>query len=131
MEGRLTQRLLGYKLPRDVNCIASPKAFPPRPQRPPFYSSNRKYIGGLVYKSSGLRLLWFRGKLVGFLHGTLRMRPAAQVRAPAWDLAVTLEGLSLAPFEPLDSALDKCIALKMAFLLVITSLKRVRDLQAC
>lgn len=38
-----------------------------------------------------------------FLHGTLRMRPAAQVRILAWDLAVVLEGLSLTPFEPLDS----------------------------
>lgn len=38
-----------------------------------------------------------------FLHGTLRMRPAAQVRILAWDLDMLLEGLSMSPFEPLDS----------------------------
>lgn len=49
----------------------------------------------------------------------------AQVRVLAWDLAITL-----APFEPLDLATNMCIALKVAFLLAITSLKRVGDLRA-
>lgn len=50
--------------------------------------------------------------VIRFLHGTLRTRPVVQ-----------LEGLSLAPFEPLDSASVKRITLKMVFLLPITSLK--------
>lgn len=41
---------------------------------------------------------------------------------------MVLEGLSLAPFETLDSISEKL--LKMAFLLTITSLKKVGDLQA-
>lgn len=57
-------------------------------------------------------------------------RSAVHVRVPAWDLAVALEGLPQAPFEPLDSISEKFLALKMAFLLAITSLKRVGDLQA-
>lgn len=47
-----------------------------------------------------------------FLCGTLRMRPTAQVRIPTWDRTVVLERLSLAPFKPLDSGSDKCLAFK-------------------
>lgn len=65
-----------------------------------------------------------------FLRGTLKLRPAVHVRVPAWDLAVVLEGLSLAPLEPLDSVSEKFLTLKLAFLLVIKSLQRVGDLQA-
>ncbi len=37
-----------------------------------------------------------------FLHGTLRLRPADRTRVPTWDLAIVLQGLSLAPFKPLE-----------------------------
>ncbi len=37
-----------------------------------------------------------------FLCGTLRLMPAARTRVPTWDLAIVLQGLSLAPFEPLE-----------------------------
>lgn len=30
------------------------------------------------------------------------LRPVDHVRVLAWDLAMVLEGLSLAPFEPMD-----------------------------
>ncbi len=36
-----------------------------------------------------------------FLCGTLRLRPAACTRVPTWDLAIVLQGFSLAPFKPL------------------------------
>lgn len=68
--------------------------------------------------------------VIRFLRGAWRMRPAIRSRVPAWDLAIVLEGLSLAPFEPLESASPKDLTLKMVFLLAITSLKRVGDLQA-
>ncbi|XDV48415.1 hypothetical protein PO909_017827 [Leuciscus waleckii] len=68
--------------------------------------------------------------IVCFLRGARRMRPVIQPRVPTWDLAVVLEGLSLAPFKPLDEVSEKCVSLKVAFLLAITSLKRVGDLQA-
>ncbi len=61
-----------------------------------------------------------------FLHGTLRLRPAAHTRVPTWDLTIVLQGLSLAPFEPLEEFLT----LKALFLLAISSLKRIGDLQA-
>ena len=68
--------------------------------------------------------------IIRFLRGARRMRPAIQPRVPTWDLAVVLEGLSLAPFEPLDKVSEKFLSFKVAFLLAITSLKRVGDLQA-
>lgn len=43
---------------------------------------------------------------------------------------IVLEGLSEAPFEPLDSASEKFLTLKVALLLVLTLLKPVADLQA-
>jgi hypothetical protein len=58
------------------------------------------------------------------------VRPATQARVPAWDLAVVFEGLSLAPFESLESASEKFLTLRVAFLLAINALKIVWDLQA-
>ncbi len=49
---------------------------------------------------------------------------------PSWDLSVVLEGLVKAPFEPLESASERILTLKVTLLLALTSLKRVGDLQA-
>ncbi len=49
---------------------------------------------------------------------------------PSWDLSVVLEGLVAAPFEPLESAPERILTLKVTLLLPLTSLKRVGDLQA-
>ncbi len=49
---------------------------------------------------------------------------------PTWDLGIVLQGLSLAPFEPLEEVPDKFLTLKALFLLAISSLKRTGDLQA-
>ena len=68
--------------------------------------------------------------VVRFLRGTRRMRPATRPRVPTWDLAVVLKALAEAPFEPMESAEAKYLTLKMVFLLAITSLRRVGDLQA-
>ncbi len=65
-----------------------------------------------------------------FLRGTMRLRLAARTRVPTWDLAIVLQGLSLAPFEPLEEVPDKFLTLKALFLLAISSLKRIGDLQA-
>ncbi len=65
-----------------------------------------------------------------FLHSYLRPRPAARTRVPTSDLAIVLQGLSLAPFEPLEEVLATFLTLKALFLLAISSLKRIGDLQA-
>ncbi len=65
-----------------------------------------------------------------FMRGVRRLRPVRPTAVPSWDLSVVLEGLVTAPFEPLESASERILTLKVALLLALTSLKRVRDLQA-
>ncbi len=47
-----------------------------------------------------------------------------------WELSVVLECLMAAPFEPLESAPERILTLKVTLLLALTSLKRVGDMQA-
>ncbi len=65
-----------------------------------------------------------------FLHGTRRLRPVQRIKVPSWDLAVVLEALCKAPFEPIEDTSDKLLTLKTIFLLASSSLKRIGDLQA-
>lgn len=51
-------------------------------------------------------------------------------RVPASDLAIVLEGLSVAPFEPIETVKEKFLTLKTAFFLPITSLESAGGLQA-
>ncbi len=65
-----------------------------------------------------------------FMRGVRRLRPVRPTAVPSWDLSIALEGLVMAPFEPLESALERILTLKVTLLLALTSLKRVGDLQA-
>ncbi len=65
-----------------------------------------------------------------FMRGVRRLRPFRPTAVPSWDLSVVLKGLVTAPFEPLESASEQILTLKIALLLALTSLKRVGDLQA-
>ncbi len=65
-----------------------------------------------------------------FMHGVRRLRPVRPIAVPSWDLSVVLEDLVAARFEPLDSAPERILTLKVTLLLALTSLKRVGDLQA-
>ncbi len=65
-----------------------------------------------------------------FIRGAKRLRPPIRATVPSWDLAIVLEGLVMTPFEPLESAPIRFLTLKMFFLMAITSLKRIGDLQA-
>ncbi len=65
-----------------------------------------------------------------FICGIRRLRPVRPIGVPSWDLSVVLEGLVAAPFEPLESAPEWILTLKVTLLLALTSLKRVGDLQA-
>ncbi len=65
-----------------------------------------------------------------FMRGVRCLRPVRPTAVPSWDLSVVLEGLVTAPFEPLESASERILTLKVALLLTLTSLKRVGDLQA-
>ncbi|KAK0134652.1 Neuronal acetylcholine receptor subunit alpha-10 [Merluccius polli] len=65
-----------------------------------------------------------------FLKGALRLRPPQAQRAPVWDLPLVLDALCLPPFEPLAQAELKWETAKTAFLLAITSGRRVGELHA-
>ncbi len=64
------------------------------------------------------------------MRGVRRLKPVRPTAVPSWDLSVVLEGLVTAPFEPLESASERIMTLKVTLLLALTSLKRVGDLQA-
>ncbi len=65
-----------------------------------------------------------------FLRGALRLRPPVRSRIPPWYLAVVLEALCRPPFEPIEEITNRHLTLKTVFLLAVSSLKRVGDLQA-
>ncbi len=64
-----------------------------------------------------------------FMHGVRRLRPVRPIGVPSWDLSVVLEGIIAAPFEPLESAPEQILTLKVTLLLALT-MKKVGDLQA-
>ena len=68
--------------------------------------------------------------VVRFMQGVRRLRPPPRRFFPKWDLVTVLEGLSRAPFEPLETADIKHLSLKTALLLSLASGKRVSDLTA-
>ncbi len=72
-----------------------------------------------------------RHRLVSaFMRGVRCLRSVCPIGDPSWDLSVIFEGLMVAPFEPLESAPEWILTLKVTLLLALTSLKRVGDLHA-
>lgn len=66
-----------------------------------------------------------------FLRGARRLTARAPGSAvPPWDLDLVLGALAHPPFEPLHEAGLKWLSLKTAFLLAITSARRIGELQA-
>ena len=57
-------------------------------------------------------------------------RPKVRNIWPAWDLPIVLEKLNCSPFEPLQSASIRNLAMKTLFLVAIASGKRCSELQA-
>ncbi len=91
----------------------------------------RVYVAAIAARRELDEIPLGRHRLVSaFMHGVRRLRPARPTAVPSWDLSVVLEGLVTAPFEPLESASEWILTLKVVLLLALTSLKRVGDLQA-
>jgi hypothetical protein len=57
-------------------------------------------------------------------------RPIARKVWPSWDLPIVLQKLNEAPFEPIQSASLRDVALKTSFLLAIASGRRCSELHA-
>lgn len=69
--------------------------------------------------------------LIGqFLKGARRLRPSRSLMVPSWDLQLVLRALAESPFEPLSSLKLELLSLKTAFLLAMSSAKRVSELHA-
>ncbi len=91
----------------------------------------RVYVAAIAARRELDEIPLGRHRMVSaFMRGARRLRPVRPTAVPSWDLSVILEGLVTAPFEPLESASDRILTLKVVLLLALTSLKRVGDLQA-
>nr|XP_054590865.1 uncharacterized protein LOC129154747 [Nothobranchius furzeri] len=65
-----------------------------------------------------------------FLRGVRRLRPPLCRPAPARDLPLVLQALCGPPFEPMTTAPLEVVSVKTAFLLAVTTAKRVSELHA-
>ncbi|XP_032081402.1 uncharacterized protein LOC116514077 [Thamnophis elegans] len=81
--------------------------------------------------SSDTQLLISRHPQVkGFLKGESNLCPPPIHRYPTWDLTVVLQALTVPPFEPLRMVGLRHLTLKAAFLVTITSARRISELAA-
>ena len=65
-----------------------------------------------------------------WLRGRKSMHPPRRLIVPPWDLTIVLAALREPPFEPLREVDEKYLAYKVAFLLAVTSARRVSEIQA-
>ena len=59
-----------------------------------------------------------------------RSMDPVELRPPAWDVALVLQSLTGAPYEPLRMCDERCLAQKTLFLLALTLAKRIGELHA-
>lgn len=85
-------------------------------------AAHHALIGGVSVGSHKL--------VTAFLKGAFRLCPPSRLKCPQWDLLLVLNGLCEAPFEPLETCDIKWLSYKTAFLLAITSAKRVCEIHA-
>ncbi len=91
----------------------------------------RAYVAAIAARRELDEILLGRHRVVSaFIRGVRRLRPVCPIGVPSRDLLVVLEGLMVSPFEPLESAPERILTLKVTLLLALMSLKKVGDLQA-
>ncbi len=91
----------------------------------------RVYIAAIATRRELDEIPLGRHRMVSaFMRGIQQLRPVRPIGVHSWDLSVVLEGLMAALYEPLESAPERILTLKITLLLALTSLKRVGDLQA-
>ena len=64
------------------------------------------------------------------LRSFLRSVDPVELRPPAWDVALVLQSLTGAPYEPLRTCDERFLAQKTLFLLALASAKRIGELHA-
>ncbi len=76
-------------------------------------TSLRVYVAAIAARRELDKIPLGRHRMVSaFMRGVRRLRPVHPTAVPSWDLSVVLEGLVTAPFEPLESALERILTLK-------------------
>ncbi|XP_069812238.1 uncharacterized protein [Dendropsophus ebraccatus] len=65
-----------------------------------------------------------------FIKAAMRLYPSIKTRLPPWDLNLVLSGLTSTPFEPISEIHIKFLSWKVAFLLAITSARRLGEIRA-
>ncbi|XP_069813158.1 uncharacterized protein [Dendropsophus ebraccatus] len=65
-----------------------------------------------------------------FTKAATRLAPSIKSRLPPWDLNIVLSGLTISPFEPMLELPIRLLSWKLAFLLAITSARRVSEIRA-
>ncbi|XP_078514164.1 uncharacterized protein LOC144773171 [Lissotriton helveticus] len=95
-------------------------------------SSLRVHLAAIVAYTRGetCRSFFTSQVVKRFLEGAKRIAPPKRVPPPAWNLNIVLTELIKEPFEPLHKVSLKMLTMKTAFLVAITSLRRVSELQA-
>ena len=91
---------------------------------------SRLYAISLNHKVLPLEKLSGHTWVRNFLKGMNRLYPTIKSRHPTWNLQLVLQSLRGHPFEPLVSGRIKMMTYKVAFLLAITTAKRVGELKA-
>ncbi len=98
-------------------------------------STLRGYVASI--SDQHLRHDGYGGNTVGFqplirryLKGDRRLCPSQTRLIPSWDPVVVLKALTEPPFEPLDEIGMEFLILKTAFLLAVSSVKRVSEMHA-
>ncbi len=77
----------------------------------------RVYVAAIAARRELDEMPLGRHRMVSaFMRGVRRLRPVRPTAVPSWDLSVVLEGLVTAPFEPLESASERILTLKVTLL---------------
>ncbi len=85
----------------------------------------RVYVAAIAARRELDEIPLGRHRMVSaFMRGARRLRPVRPTAVPSWDLSVVLEGLVTAPFEPLESASDRILTLKVVLKLSCSSIGR-------
>ena len=74
--------------------------------------------------------VWAHPLVSRFMKGAMSKLRVQKSPVPSWDLALVLDSLTGAPFEPMGQVDMKFVSLKVALLLALVTTKRVSDLHA-
>ncbi len=95
-------------------------------------STLRGYVAAISdrHERYGGNTVGFEPLIRHYLKGARRLSPSRARLIPSWDLGIVLKALTEPPFELLDEIQMEFLTLKTAFLLAVSSVKRVSEIHA-